>query len=294
MARLTLPANLVENVREDRFPERRDWVDQLPDTVRGLAGRWSLRLGEPYQPGGHCSWVAPVCDAAGQEFVLKVGWRHEEAADEADGLRAWGGRGAVLVYDAHVAGWTSALLLERCRPGTTLAQSVPEPEQDVVVAGLLRRLWSARPEGHPFRPLATMCDAWAGEFQQRLSVAPDVLDPGLARAGMELFASLPGTAEQEVLLCTDLHAGNVLAAQREPWLVVDPKPYVGDPAYDPLQHLLNCEERLAADPLGLIRRMADLLELDADRLTLWTFARCVQESIDQPSLRDIAAALAPA
>jgi streptomycin 6-kinase len=86
----------------------------------------------------------------------------------------------------------------------------------------------------------------------------------------------------------------VLAAQREPWLVIDPKPFVGDPAYDVLQHLLNCEERLSADPVALAHRMADLVGLDRDRVRSWLFARCIQESRDQPELLPIAAALAPA
>ena len=109
-----------------------------------------------------------------------------------------------------------------------------------------------------------------------------------------MFRELPASAGREVLLCTNLHAGNFLAAQREPWLVIDPKPYVGDPTYDVLQHLLNCDERLTADPLGLIRRMADLLELDEARLRLWLFARFVQESLDQLRLHRLASALAPA
>ena len=78
------------------------------------------------------------------------------------------------------------------------------------------------------------------------------LDPGLIRAGIELFRSLPASAERHVLLCTDLHSGNVLAAEREPWLVIDPKPYVGDPTYDVLQHLMNCLDRLRADPDTLV------------------------------------------
>jgi streptomycin 6-kinase len=61
-----------------------------------------------------------------------------------------------------------------------------------------------------------------------------------------------------------------------------------------LQHLFNCEERLSADPVGLANRMAGLLGLDPDRLAQWLFARCVQESIDQPVLADIAIRLAPA
>lgn len=95
------------------------------------------------------------------------------------------------------------------------------------------------------------------------------------------------------MLCTDLHAGNVLAAAREPWLAIDPKPYVGDPAYDPLQHMLNCDERLRSDPHNLVRRMAGLLGLDPGRVLLWLFARCVQESPQWPSLATVAAAVAP-
>ena len=82
--------------------------------------------------------------------------------------------------------------------------------------------------------------------------------PGLPGIGIALFRELPATADSQVLLCTDLHGENVLAARREPWLVIDPKPYVGDPAYDVLQHMLNCEDRLAADPGALAARMADL------------------------------------
>jgi len=97
-----------------------------------------------------------------------------------------------------------------------------------------------------------------------------------------------------VLLCTDLHAGNILAAEREPWLLIDPKPYVGDPTYDAVQHLLNCDVRLHTEPDRLLARIADLLELDAERLRLWLFARCVQESTTWPELAEVARSVAPA
>lgn len=288
---LELPSNLAGTAARARDPELGGWVAALPGVVDELARRWSLTLGAPFQPGGTCSWVAPARDAAGRALVLKVGWRHYEAAHEADGLRLWAGAGAARLHDAYVAGNTSALLLERCDPGEPLADLLPEPEQDVVVAGLLRRLWCEPPAGHPFRTLQSMCDAWADEFEERYAGAP--LDPGLARAGIALFRELPSTADRSVLLCTDLHAENILSARREPWLVVDPKPYVGDPAYEPLQHLLNCPERLAADPRVLAWRMADLLDLDRERVTRWLFARCVQESIDAPELIAVAARLSP-
>jgi streptomycin 6-kinase len=293
---VSLPANLVENVRSDPDPVRRAWLEGLPDVVEDLAQQWDLVIGAPFQPGGNTAWVAPARDAVGRELVLKVGWRHDEARDEAAGLRIWNGAGTVQVYRSAETDRTSALLLERCRPGQTLASTVPDEEQDVVIASLLTRLWPAEVAGHPFRPLAEMCQAWLAERAERVISAPagpQPLDPGLERAGLELFALLPRTADRQVLLCTDLHAGNVLSARREPWLVIDPKPYSGDPAYDVLQHLLNHVERLHRDPSGLARRMADLAGLDAERVCLWLFARCVQESLDEPELAAIAARLAP-
>ncbi|WP_309238362.1 aminoglycoside phosphotransferase family protein [Actinoplanes aureus] len=294
MTGFVLPENLVDSVRADRSPQRDAWLATLPRLVDEFADRWSLAIGPPFQPGGQCAWVAPASDGAGRELVLKVAWRHDEALHEAEGLRAWDGDGTVRLYDHATDDTTSVLLLERCRPGTALGEVLPEVQQDPIVAGVLRRLWRAQGDPAQFRPLQVMCDAWATEFQERLADTPGRLDPGLARAGIRLLRTLPATADRRVLLCTDLHAGNILAADREPWLAIDPKPYLGDPTYDAVQHLLNCQQRLMADPAGLASRMADLLELDAGRLTQWLFARCVQESLDHPVLREVAARLAPA
>ncbi len=293
MDAFVVPQNLTDSVRRDVRAARRDWVARLPLTVARLAQHWSLSLDEPYQPGGDCSWVAPARTPDGRRLVLKAGWRHDEAASEADGLRTWDGNGTVLVHDCQVEADTIALLLERCDPGTPLRLAVAEPEQDVVIASLLRRLWSTKAPAERFRPLQAMCDAWAAEFERRLDGASASVDPGLARAAIELLRELPASAGQSVLLATDLHALNVLAARREPWLVIDPKPYVGDPAYDCTQHMLDCDERLATNPRGFARRMADLLDLDPERVTQWLFARCVEASIDQPALRAVATTLAP-
>lgn len=292
-----LPVNLARAAAEanDTGSPRLAWLTALPEIVGELARRWTLDLGPPFQPGGVASWVAPATDASGAHLVLKAGWRHGEALHEADGLLAWDGHGAVRLVDSLVVEDTSALLLEACEPGTALSEALPPPEQDVVVARLLRRLWIDPPPDHPFRTLHNMCGWWADEFDHKYVTAPDALrvDPGIARHGMELFRGLPGTAARSVLLCTDLHHGNVLAAQREPWLMIDPKPHVGDPTYDPVQHVLNFPDRLRADPIGLADRMSLLLDLDRVRVRQWLFARCVQESVDQPYLHRVATALAP-
>lgn len=217
--------------------------------------------------------------------------RHPEAEDEGAGLVAWDGDGAVMLFAEEQFDPTTALLLERCVPGTSLRGEPPE-EQDAVIAGLLQRLWRDPGAGSPFRRLQVMCDQWADGFEQQPAAARAALDPGLARLGIDLLRSLPVSGEREALLCTDLHAGNVLAAAREPWLVIDPRPYVGDPAYDLVQHLLNCVERILAAPTDFPRRLADLAGVDPERLLLWLFARCVQESPDRPALAEIARRLA--
>ncbi|MGH3301935.1 MAG: aminoglycoside phosphotransferase family protein [Streptosporangiaceae bacterium] len=292
-----VPRYLAETAA--REPGLRDWIARLPFTVAGLADLWSLRVGEPFEPGGQCAWVAPATDPSGADLVLKVGFRFpsSEELDEAAGLQAWRGNGAVRLHAAHATQSTQALLIERCRPGTRLRQVLPEPEQDEVVATLLRQLW-ARPAGtHPFRPLADMCDAWAARFEAEYAAAgpAERIDPGLARAGIAVLRELSASADSAaLLLCTDLHGDNILAAQRAPWLVIDPKPYLGDPGYDVVQHMLNCEERLVTDPAGLADRMAGLAGVDGGRVRQWLFARCVQESVRSPLLRRVAARLAPA
>jgi streptomycin 6-kinase len=290
-----LPSRLAESMVSPNNEELADWVELLPSTICELVDRWSLELDEPYEPGGACSWVAPARRRDGTEVVLKVGFRHPEAEHEAEALYFWDGAGVVLLYESHRTEQTCALLLERCTPGTPLSQACPEPEQDEIIAAFLRRLWKVPAPGHSFRPLQTMCDQWVDEMEQHFSLHPQRVDPGLVRKALQIFRSFSGTVTHSVLLLTDLHADNVLAAQREPWLVIDPKPYVGDPTYDVVQHMLNCLERLDTDPDRLAERMADLTGVDAMRVKAWLFARCVQEGLSGESwsepLKEIASRL---
>jgi streptomycin 6-kinase len=291
---IQIPPELADAVDEDDYPARLEWLAMLPALVTDIASEWELELGKPYLPGGQCAWVAAARNPAGDELVLKVGWRHREAEHEADGLWHWDGDGAIRCFAARQMDNTTALLLERCTPGRQLGTSAPEPEQDEIIAMLLRRLWARAPQaGHPFSSLKTMCRDWANSFEVAYASDKAGLDPGLARECVETLRTLPGSATTEVLLCTDLHAGNVLAARREPWLMIDPKPLTGDPAFDPIQHMLNCDARLVADPTGLASRLAGLLDLDPQRVGLWLFARCTQESLHDPTMRELARRLAP-
>lgn len=247
---------------------RRGWRQQLPDIVRELQARWSLSLDPPFQTDdAGCAWIAPATRRDGTRAVLKIDLPHMESAHELHGLRFWDGDASVRLLEADDA--LNAMLLERCDSGRPLSTQ-PELDQDVVIARLLPRLWRRPVIPHPFRPLAAMISHWEAETRAAAHEWPDT---GLVEAGLRLLDRLSRPSGDEVLLATDLHAGNVLSAQREPWLVIDPKPFIGDRTYDATQHLLNCQRRLLTGPETTIGRVAGLLDLDARRLGAWTFAR---------------------
>lgn len=282
--RLHVPKQLLDNCR--KRPERIAWLEQLPGLAAELCERWSLSLGPPFEEAT-AAWVAPVVSR--RTAVLKLAMPHMEAEHEIAGLRYWSGDGAVRLLDADDA--FNALLIERCEPGTVLRRE-PESVQDTIIAGLLKRLWRRPQRPHPFRPLSDMTAHWEREVRAQVERWPD---RGLVEAGLRVFETLSHSATEPVLLATDLHAGNVLRARREPWLFIDPKPFVGDRCYDATQHLFNCSDRLRADPSGTIGRFADLLNVDSERVRLWVFARAAIEPTGwtDPAEQALARALAP-
>lgn len=260
-----IPETLAAACRED--VERAPWLRRLPDIVSELQQRWSLRVHAPFQGvDGTAAWVAPVTRSDGSAAVLKLGFPHMEAEHEMAGLSFWNGQGIVRLLESDES--LHALLLERCIPGTSLRE-LPEEEQDAVLGELLSQLWRVPPPGQ-FRPLSEMLQYWARCTLRDEQFWPD---PALVRAGLRVLTELLRDPAPQVPLLTDLHAGNVLRAERATWLAIDPKPFVGDPTYDATQHLLNCTGRMTRDPLGTIARVSTLLGLQRERLQLWMFGR---------------------
>ena len=252
------------------------WLAQLPVTIADLQRRWRIAIDPPFSNSdGTCAWVAPAVRDDGTRAVLKLGMPHFEALHEIDGLRFWNGDPTVHVLDADVD--LNAMLLERCEPGEPLRNRT-EPDQDVVIAALLRALWRRPEPPHSFRPIAAMTAYWANETRAANSRWPDA---ALVEEGIGIMEALSRPSADDVLLATDLHAGNVLSAARRPWLAIDPKPFIGDRCYDATQHLLNCRSRVMADPNAVVRRFSDLLEVDSERVRLWLFARCAAEPRDR-------------
>ncbi len=266
---LTLPPAFA--ARAALGPEWADWLDALPRLVRDLLGEWELRRDGDLRHG-ECALAVPVRTATDRAAVLKVTWPHPEARTEHVALQRWHGDGAVelLRADPH----RLALLLERAH--ATDLTSVPDDEASDVVGRLYRRLHVPAP------PQLTTLSSCVADWTDRLARLPrnaPVPHRFVAQAVAlgRAFAADPAT--DGTLVHTDLHHLNVLAAEREPWLVIDPKPLSGDPHYEVAPMLWNrwAEAVASGDLRGTLRRRMDVLTevggLDHDRTRDWVVLR---------------------
>jgi streptomycin 6-kinase len=251
-----IPAALADEWRHEP-----DWLAALPGIVAECAEQWSLGLEEPVDTPH--SLVVPAGDV-----VLKVNApSHFEADHEADALMLWNGAGAVRVFACDDE--RRAFLCERCRPGTPLWDT--DGDDVVVIAPLLARLSIELQAAEPFRLLADEADRWAEELLRRNELSGRVLEPGLLDYALEVLRTVDRDAR--FLANQDLHGGNVLSAAREPWLVIDPKPLVGERELDAVGLLRN-----AVWEGQSITRWLDVLsalQLDRERLRGWGVAHAL-------------------
>jgi len=214
----------------DTWKHEPAWLDALPGLVGDCTERWSLDLEAPFDTPH--SLVVPAGDV-----VLKLNApSHEEADNEADALECWDGRGAVRLVARDDE--RRALVLERCVPGTRLWDAgVDEIE---VVGKLLPRLQLPIHSEHPFRLVADEADRWANEVPRRYERAGEPFERRLLDVACDVYRTVDRSACR--LVNQDLHGGNVLRAAREPWLVIDPKPLVGEPEIEASGLLRNADD----------------------------------------------------
>ena len=271
---------LFDEMRRD--DSQRSWLAALPDLIGTLRERWSLRFGAPFH-GGTCSWVAPAWLPDGTPAVLKITWPHREASGEAEALRTWDGAGAVRLLRHDPENY--ALLIERCDPGTELGKhSAPDEDRLITGAEVLRGLWRPQLPDVRMERLADVAAEWADTLEERMDRHRPDLDPGLVSLGGRLLRELPRTAEREVVVHGDFNPGNVLAADRGGWLAIDPKPMVGDPAYDPWPLIEQIDDPFEHDdPAPVLRErfalVADVLGADPHRLQAWAAARDIENAL---------------
>jgi streptomycin 6-kinase len=211
--------------------------------------------------------------------VLKISVPHRESEQEADALARWDGNGAVRLLARDRERW--ALLIERCRPGNALNELGPEAALDIL-AGLLPRLWVQAAE--PFRPLADEAAWWIDYLPEKWERAGQPFEKSLLDAAVGALRELAPSQGEQVLLHQDLHADNVLSAEREPWLVIDPKPLAGEREFG-LTPIIRGSELGGAkrDVLYRLDRLTSELDLDRKRTRGWALGQTLAWAWDNGS-----------
>jgi streptomycin 6-kinase len=257
-------------------PGGAEWLDTLPTIVDACAELWGLRVGRPFA-GGNVSLVVAV-ERGEERAVLKVNFPEEETEREPDALAHWDGRGAVrlLAYDET----RRALLIERCEPGTRLWDVDDDEEATRLAASVLTALWRRPPEGHRFVSLAAAATRWAGELPRDWKELGRPFEQELLDDAVAACVELAGQQGDPVVLHQDFHGGNVLRAEREPWLAIDPKPLVGEREFDAASLLRDRRWLLGgAEDGARIRRRLDFLVaelgLDRERTRRWGIAHAL-------------------
>jgi streptomycin 6-kinase len=270
---IALPPGL--DAQRELGPDWGSWLDRLPGLAAEVLDEWQLTWQSDVAWHGYCSLVLPVRTASGRSAALKLSFDgDDESLHESLALQRWGGDGAVELYraDPH----RRALLLERVRREDL--RTVDDDLACEVVAGLYRRLHVPAPP--QLRTVTSYVEKWLDDLAglPRSAPIPRRYAEQALVLGRDLVADPASTG---VMIHGDLHHENVLAADREPWLAIDPKPMSGDPHYEPEPMLRNNWEFVVGT--GSVREtlrrrfftLVDVAGLDEDRARAWAIVRLV-------------------
>ncbi|MFF0607420.1 aminoglycoside phosphotransferase family protein [Nocardia tengchongensis] len=289
---ISLPPGVAENIAGN-FGERGPrWLAALPGVVEKLCGAWGLEVAGASFGGGTHSWVAPVRRAEGSVAVLKVPVVDEENRGEPTGLYCYRGDGAVCLYEFDPE--SGAMLLEWARPGTELLyqpgfpslegrpENIAKVERACGLYRRLRREPGMVPAGFPELPAAAgMIAEWVEMFGEPEAAVAEVIPARLLERAADRCAELAVPVGPLLVVNRDTHLGNIVAAEREPWLLIDPKAYLGEAAFD-AGFLVMIQVQSDPTPTharAVVERTAAALEVSADRAHAWAFMRSMEEIV---------------
>ncbi|MFC4469197.1 aminoglycoside phosphotransferase family protein [Streptomyces xiangluensis] len=274
------PQHLAASYARSFGEKGRAWIAALPALTAELLERWELKR-DGAVGAGEASLVLPVLRHDGTRAVLKLQMPREETTAALVGLRAWNGEGMVRLLDHDPV--SSSMLLERLDGARTLTSIEDDDVAMGILAELQARLVSA-PAPQGLRSLGDIATEMLEQVPQAIMALADPADRQLLRGWASVMAELVDESGDR-MLHWDLHYDNVLAAQREPWLAIDPEPLAGDPGFDLWPALDSRWDDVVAkgDTLRVVRRRFDLLTevlgLDRARATGWTLGRLLQNSL---------------
>ncbi|EKD65525.1 MAG: hypothetical protein ACD_50C00064G0008 [uncultured bacterium] len=275
---IIIPNEYVRKIELMHGEEGKTWLESLPETVEEYAHKWSLKLGHPF-PYATFNYAVPAEKQDGTTVVLKIGYPTDrEFRSELEALKVFNGRGSIQLLESDDD--KNAILIERAIPGAPLTSVKNDEEEMSIAATIMKNLWQPVPSGHQFHSVSD----WGKGFEKMkeyFKEKPNPLPKELVDKAERLFTGLSASQGEQVLLHGDLNHSNILSAQREPWLAIDPKGVIGEREYEIGVLLRNPQPELLRlpDPKEVLERridqLANELNLDRERTHGWGIAQAV-------------------
>ncbi|MFI6282770.1 aminoglycoside phosphotransferase family protein [Streptomyces sp. NPDC050988] len=271
------PRRLVKALGE-ATPSGDDWLEKLPEAAQQAVALRELTVERVQVPGGRSSLVVLVRLPDGTPAVLKLAPGRARPESERAALAHWDGLGAVRLLEP--AGAEGVLLLERLHPDVSV-RSLAEAKSMLEAAGALRRLWVEPPVGPVFETVAER----TGRQAEAMRAGADAEAAPLVDAALAVRDELLASPPEARLLHGTFRQSKVLAGERSPWLAVGPDPVVGECAFDLARLVRDRVEDVIASPSGSaitrrrVKRLAESLDLDQERLRGWTLFRAVESGV---------------
>jgi streptomycin 6-kinase len=162
------------------------------------------------------------------------------------------------------------LVIERCVPGAQLGREYDDRALELATS-LMRRLWRAPSDDVPWKRMDALLDQWLVEIPERYERHGSPFERRLLDEALDAMRTLLRSQEDVVLCHQDLHGGNILSAEREPWLSIDARPIVAEPAYDTVAIVRDAPpgQLGVADVRRRLDVFSELLGFDRERMRLW-------------------------
>lgn len=255
------------------------WLEGLPDLISAMTAGWDLTITGPAREVDAFGMTIPAT-RADERVLLRMAYPDGWFVDETTALVAWHGEGAVRLLETDPRG---AHLRAAPVPGTSLAAERNPMRALRLVSEALRALWIPAPDG--LQTLSAEARVWNDEMSARYESAHRPFERRLLVDAQQLFRSFITTQTSQVLLHGDARL-DAFVMDGDRAIAIDPKPLVGEPAFDAASLLRDKPGDLVTDETAgreqlqaRLDQLTDLLDVPRSRVKGWAFAVAVDTGL---------------
>jgi streptomycin 6-kinase len=255
------------------------WLEGLPDLISAVRATWDLQITGPARTLDAFGMTIPATQSD-EGVLLRMAFPDGWFADETAALEAWNGEGAVRLLASDPRG---AHLRAAPQPGTPLGSERNAMRALRLIAEALRTLWIPGPDG--LQTLSAEVRAWNTELPRRFEAAHRPFERQLLSDAQQLFRTFGPTQSAQVLLHGDARL-DAFVMNGDRAIAIDPKPLIGEPAFDVASLLRDKPADLVSDPVagrqqlqGRLDQLTDQLDVEPSRVKGWAVAVAVDTGL---------------